>query len=279
VGSPGADGPAADPNGESIGSDEKIGIRDLCVSYPLGRTVVQALAHIELSIRAGEFCAVVGPSGCGKSTLLRVVAGLQEPSSGSTHIRRDHPSRPQQAMVFQGRSVFPWMTVIDNAAYGLRTRGYSRAESEDIAAEWLRQVGLGDFLRAWPRQLSEGMRQRVAIVRAFAVDPEVLLMDEPFGALDEQTRLLLQDELLRVWQSTGKTVLFVTHSIDEAIILADRVVVLSSRPGSVKADIPIPISRPRTVEAVRSDPECGALFLRIWRLLRDEALDAVEDVA
>jgi NitT/TauT family transport system ATP-binding protein len=182
-------------------------------------------------------------------------------------------------MVFQGRSVFPWMTVIDNAAYGLRTRGYSRAESEDIAAEWLRQVGLGDFLRAWPRQLSEGMRQRVAIVRAFAVDPEVLLMDEPFGALDEQTRLLLQDELLRVWQSTGKTVLFVTHSIDEAIILADRVVVLSSRPGSVKADIPIPISRPRTVEAVRSDPECGALFLRIWRLLRDEALDAVEDVA
>lgn len=253
----------------------KITFRNLSVVFPLGRSTVHALDCIDLSVPEGQFCAIVGPSGCGKSTLLRTLAGLQQPTSGVATIARGVGDRPAQAMVFQGRSVFPWMSVLDNAAYGLRALGVSRVEREEVAERWLRQVGLGDFLHAWPRQLSEGMRQRVAIVRAFAVDPDVLLMDEPFGALDEQTRLILQDELLRVWQASGKTVLFVTHSIDEAMILADRIVVLSSRPGRVKADIDVPFARPRTVEAVRSDPAFGNLFLRIWGLLRDEALEAV----
>lgn len=251
----------------------KVSIENLTVEYPLGRTHVRALSAVHLVLPPGEFCAVVGPSGCGKSTLLRVVAGLQPATHGTVTIQQQDPDAPLQAMVFQGRSVFPWMTVLDNAAYGLRQRGVPQAEREEIAERWLRLVGLGDFLRAWPRQLSEGMRQRVAIVRAFAVDPEVLLMDEPFGALDEQTRLVLQDELLRVWQATNKTVLFVTHSIDEAMILADRIIVLSSRPGRVIADIAVPFPRPRSVEAVRSDPAFGALFLHIWGLLRAETND------
>lgn len=253
----------------------KVAIENLTVEYPLGRTSVRALSAVHLALPPREFCAVVGPSGCGKSTLLRVVAGLQPATHGAVTIQQLNPDTPLQAMVFQGRSVFPWMTVLDNAAYGLRQRGVPQAEREEIAERWLRLVGLGDFLRAWPRQLSEGMRQRVAIVRAFAVDPEVLLMDEPFGALDEQTRLVLQDELLRVWQATNKTVLFVTHSIDEAMILADRIIVLSSRPGRVIADIAVPFPRPRSVEAVRSDPAFGALFLRIWGLLRTETNDLV----
>jgi NitT/TauT family transport system ATP-binding protein len=258
--------------------DAKIDVRDVSVAFTLGRSTVQALRDIDLQVPTGQFCAVVGPSGCGKSTLLRVVAGLQQPTAGSVRIERERTDTPLQAMVIQGRSVFPWMTVLDNAAYGLRLQGVGRVERDEIAEHWLRQVGLGDFLNAWPRQLSEGMRQRVAIVRAFAVDPEVLLMDEPFGALDEQTRLLLQEELLRVWQATGKTVIFVTHSIDEAIILADRIIVLSSRPGRIKADISVPFERPRTVAAVRSDAEFGALFLRIWELLRSEAHEAVATV-
>jgi NitT/TauT family transport system ATP-binding protein len=258
---------------------EKLTIDDVTVRFPLGRTTVTALNGVSLHVPAGQFCAVVGPSGCGKSTLLRVIAGLVHPTSGGVYLRRETDGAPLQAMVFQGRSVFPWMTVLDNAAYGLAMRGVDRVEREAIAEQLLRQVGLGDFVGAFPAQLSEGMRQRVAIVRAFAVDPELLLMDEPFGALDEQTRLILQDELLRVWETTGKTVLFVTHSIDEAMILADRIVVMSARPGRVKADIDVPFARPRTVAAVRSDPQFASLFLRIWSLLRDEAVVAARESA
>ncbi len=248
----------------------KLDIRDLTVAYPLGRITVTAVDRVSLSIPAGQFCAIVGPSGCGKSTLLRAISGLVQPAAGTIAIARETDDKPLQAMVFQGRSVFPWMTVLENAAYGLAMRGVDRQEREAVAASLLRQVGLGEFLQAYPAQLSEGMRQRVAIVRAFAVDPELLLMDEPFGALDEQTRLILQSELLRIWETTGKTVVFVTHSIDEAMILADRIIVLSARPGRIKADITVPFARPRTVEAVRSAPEFASLFLRIWSLLRDE---------
>ena len=250
---------------------DKLTIRDLTVAFALVRGSVTAVDRVSISIPAGQFCAVVGPSGCGKSTLLRSVAGLVAPTSGTVAVNRETADRPLQAMVFQGRSVFPWMTVLANASYGLKMLGVSREERDEIASTLLRQVGLGEFLQAYPSQLSEGMRQRVAIARAFAVDPELLLMDEPFGALDEQTRLILQDELLRIWEQTGKTVIFVTHSIDEAMILADRVLVMSARPGTIKADITIPFSRPRTVEAVRSDPAFAALFLEIWSLLRNEA--------
>jgi NitT/TauT family transport system ATP-binding protein len=249
----------------------KLRVDHLSVTFPLGRATVTALDDVSLTIAPGEFCAVVGPSGCGKSTLLRAIAGLNSPSSGTITIDRSSRDTPLQAMVFQGRSIFPWQTVLQNAAYGLAMQGVQRLEREEIAERWLRQVGLGEFLQAYPAQLSEGMRQRVAIVRAFAVNPEVLLMDEPFGALDEQTRLILQDELLRIWEATSKTVLFVTHSIDEAMILADRIVVMSARPGTLKADLRVPFPRPRSVEAVRSEAAFSKLFLEIWALLRDEA--------
>jgi NitT/TauT family transport system ATP-binding protein len=255
----------------------KLRIEHVSVTFPLGRGVVRALDDVSLTIAEGEFCAVVGPSGCGKSTLLRAVAGLNLPAQGKITIvpaqskAKAERATPLQAMVFQGRSIFPWQTVLHNAAYGLAMQGMPRLEREEIAERWLRQVGLGEFMQAYPAQLSEGMRQRVAIVRAFAVNPEVLLMDEPFGALDEQTRLILQDELLRLWETTGKTVLFVTHSIDEAMILADRIVVMSARPGTLKADVRVPFPRPRSVEAVRSEPVFSELFLHIWGLLRDEA--------
>ncbi|HLT20711.1 MAG TPA: ABC transporter ATP-binding protein [Thermomicrobiales bacterium] len=253
----------------------KLTVSNLTVQFPLGRDIVTALDNVSFELAAGEFCAIVGPSGCGKSTLLRTIAGLNEPTSGSVQIHASDPTRPDQAMVFQGTSVFPWMTVLRNAAYGLEMRRVDQPERERIAGELLRQVGLGDFLNAYPRQLSEGMRQRVAIARAFAMDPEVLLMDEPFGALDEQTRLVLQDELLRIWEETGKTVVFVTHGIDEAMILADRIIVLSARPGTLKADIRVPFPRPRSIEGVRSDPEFNQLFLEIWGLLRQDAMTAI----
>jgi NitT/TauT family transport system ATP-binding protein len=253
----------------------KLSVQNVSVQFPLNRGIVTALHDVSFSLEDGEFCAIVGPSGCGKSTLLRVIAGLTEPTSGSAVIESASEERPDQAMVFQGASVFPWMTVLRNAAYGLEMRDVAQPEREAIAERLLRQVGLGEFLMAYPSQLSEGMRQRVAIARAFAMDPEVLLMDEPFGALDEQTRLVLQDELLRIWEETGKTVVFVTHGIDEAMILADRIIVLSARPGTIKADIRVPFARPRTVEAVRSNPEFNELFLRIWELLRDDARDAL----
>lgn len=253
----------------------KLLVTDVAVRFPLGRETVTALTNLSFSIAPGEFCAVVGPSGCGKSTLLRLIAGLAQPSEGSVSIESDGSGKPLQAMVFQGTSVFPWMTVLQNAAYGLEMRGVSQPDREAVAERLLVQVGLGDFANAYPSQLSEGMRQRVAIARAFAVDPEVLLMDEPFGALDEQTRIILQDELLRIWEATGKTVVFVTHSIDEAMIIADRILVLSARPGTIKADIRVPFSRPRSVEAVRSNTEFNRLFLHIWSLLRDDAVTAV----
>lgn len=253
----------------------RLTVNNLTVDFPLGSGIVRALDDVSFELEAGEFCAIVGPSGCGKSTLLRAIAGLTEPTGGAVTIASTDPARPDQAMVFQGTSVFPWMTVLRNAAYGLEMRGLDQPERERIAGDFLRQVGLGDFLNAYPSQLSEGMRQRVTIARAFAVDPEVLLMDEPFGALDEQTRLVLQDELLRIWEDTGKTVVFVTHGIDEAMILADRIIILSARPGTIKADIRVPFPRPRWLETVRSDPEFNELFLEIWGLLRDDAMVAI----
>ncbi len=252
----------------------KLQVDGVTVQFPLGRQVVTALDDISFRVNQGEFCAVVGPSGCGKSTLLRVISDLTTPTSGTVDITPGDTGNPLQAMVFQGTSVFPWMTVLQNAAYGLEMRGVSQPEREQIAERLLHQVGLGEFLTAYPSQLSEGMRQRVAIARAFAVDPELLLMDEPFGALDEQTRIILQDELLRIWEATGKTVIFVTHSIDEAIILADRIIVMSARPGRIREEILVPFSRPRSVETARSDPEFSKLFLHIWSLLRDDAVFA-----
>ncbi|HBY94200.1 MAG TPA: mannosyltransferase [Chloroflexi bacterium] len=236
-----------------------------------GNRAIAALGPLDLEVRAGEFVCIVGPSGCGKSTLLRLIAGLETPTAGT--LRRAEPSdsaRPFNSLVFQGDSTFPWMTVHGNVEYGLRVRGVPAGRREAVVSRMLRTVGLATFAEAYPYQLSGGMRQRVALGRALANDPEVLLMDEPFGALDEQNRILLQDELLRIWDQTDKTVLFVTHSIDEAVVLGDRVLVMSAAPGRIKDEIRVPFPRPREVYRLKRDPAFGELTYRIWETLRDE---------
>jgi NitT/TauT family transport system ATP-binding protein len=232
--------------------------------------MVEAIRDVDLSVEPGEFCVIVGPSGCGKTTFLRILAGLERPTAGQLDLRGSLEGTPTNALVFQGRSVFPWLTVRDNVAYGLKLHGVGRRERRQTTDRMLELVGLARFGRAYPHQLSEGMRQRVAIARALAVDPDLLLMDEPFGALDEQTRFILQEELLRIWETTRKTVVFVTHSIDEALTLADRIVVFTAQPGTVKATLPVPFPRPRELTAVRSDPAFARLFREIWELLREE---------
>jgi NitT/TauT family transport system ATP-binding protein len=250
------------------------------VAQGVGRTFlnpagsIDAVNDLTLSIAPGEFCVIVGPSGCGKSTFLRMLASLDEPTSGRLDVSATNGQPPTNAVVFQGRSLFPWLTVADNLAYGLKLQKTPKAEREVIVDELLAVLGLRSSGDVFPHQISEGMRQRVAIGRALAVDPDLLLMDEPFGALDEQTRFLLQEELLRIWESTGKTVVFITHSIDEAITLADRIVVMSAQPGTIRAVIDVPFGRPRTMDSVRTDPAFGALFAQTWDLLRDEVTTA-----
>jgi NitT/TauT family transport system ATP-binding protein len=248
--------------------------------YVRGRQI-DALAGLDLEIGRGEFFCIVGPSGCGKTTLLRILAGLERQSSGTIEVARDAVEtgdhrKPLNAMVFQEQSIFPWMSVRDNVAFGLKAQGVGKSERYRIVDPYIRTVGLAGFEDALPHQLSGGMKQRVSIARAFANDPEILLMDEPFAALDEQTKLILQAELLRIWDETRKTVLYVTHSIDEAIVLADRILVMSARPGRIKeiVDISEVFGRPRQVETVKSSSQYGELFGRVWTQLRDEVTAA-----
>jgi len=229
---------------------------------------VTAVQDVTFSVAEGEFVCLVGPSGCGKTSLLRAIAGLQPISGGKLHVGRSDEKRPATAMVFQGAAVFPWLTVLENVSYGLRTRGLPYAQQIAIAREWIARVKLERFAEAYPHQLSGGMQQRVGLARAFAYNAEILLMDEPFGALDAQTRLILQDTLLELWQASGSTVLFVTHSIDEALTLADRLLVMSARPGRILSDERVLLPRPREAVALRSDPQYGALFGKVWSLLR-----------
>ena len=237
---------------------------------------ILALDGLDLRVRVGEFVCLVGPSGCGKTTLLRLLGGLEEASAGRLTLQAGRDGRPAQAMVFQGQALLPWRRVRDNIAYGLELRGVEARRRRVIAGELMARVGLERFAAAYPHELSEGMRQRANIARALAVDPAVLLMDEPFANLDELNRLLLQEELLRLWAMSGQTVVFVTHSIDEALVLADRIVVLSARPGRVVADIPVPFPRPRSLMALKGTPEYGALSARIWELLRASMHEGAE---
>jgi NitT/TauT family transport system ATP-binding protein len=229
-----------------------------------------ALDDISIDIADGSFFVIVGPSGCGKTTLLRMLGGLDAVTQGTIEIRGAAPGRPQHSIVFQGDSIFPWMTVWDNAAYGLRMRKAPKAEADAIVKHYLDRTGLTRYAALYPHQLSGGMRQRVSIARAFANDPEILLMDEPFSALDEQNRTILQQELLRIWEDDKKTVVFITHSVDEAVTLGDRILVMSASPGRAKAIIDVPFERPRNVLELRHDPRYGDIVYRIWGYLKDE---------
>lgn len=235
---------------------------------PRRRPPVLALDHIDLEITGKQIVTIVGPSGCGKTTLLRILAGLENVTSGSAEITTDDRENPVTSTVFQEGSVFPWLTVRRNVEYGLKLRGVSRQERRAVSDSLIEKVGLTNFANAYPNSLSGGMRQRVSVARAFANGPQILLMDEPFASVDEQTRTVLQEELLRLWSEFERTVLLVTHSIDEAIVLSDRILVMSPRPGRVIADIPVSFPRPRRVVELRKHPDYGDLYTRIWSLLR-----------
>jgi len=233
-----------------------------------GREPVVALERFDLAVDEGEFVCLLGPSGCGKSTLLNIVAGFVRPTGGRVSLDGTEVTSPgrDRGVVFQDHALFPWFRVGQNVEFGLKMAGTSRPERERIANRYLDLVGLRAFRAAYPKELSGGMKQRVAIARALANDPKILLMDEPFGSLDAQTRRLMQDELTKIWAATGKTILFVTHAIEESLLLADRVVVMSPRPGRIKAVLAISLARPRSDVA----PDFVALKAEIQELLRGE---------
>jgi NitT/TauT family transport system ATP-binding protein len=245
-------------------------------TFVIGGRPFVALEKLNLEVAEGTFFCIVGPSGCGKTTLLRILAGLESPSEGRVECARRGTESPRMSMVFQGDSIFPWMSVWDNAAYALRLRGVASAAIKETVDFYLHRTGLRHFADCYPHQLSGGMKQRVSIARAFANDPEILLMDEPFSALDEQNKTLLQEELLRIWEETRKTVLFITHSVDEAVTLGDRIMVMTAHPGRVKAIIDVPFERPRSVLELRTERSYGDLVYRIWGHLRDEVQQARE---
>ena len=238
---------------------------------------VTALKDFSLEVNEGEFVCVVGPSGCGKSTFLRILAGLLPPTSGEVKILPgEDPTKPLNNVVFQEYAIFPWKKVIDNVAFGLEMRGYSRKERYSIANDWLDRVGLRKFAKYYPHQISGGMKQRVSIARALANDPEVLLMDEPLGALDAQTRTVMQDELLHIWEAYRKTVVYITHSIEEAVLLGDRVVLMTAHPGTNKAIFDVDIPRPRDIKTTGT-AEFASLSYNIWEALRDEVIRTMEE--
>lgn len=254
-------------------SDAKVLLDGVTKRFP-GAEEVTALEGVSLEIGESEFVSIVGPSGCGKSTLLRLVAGLQRPTAGTVDIRQSRPDRPKTAMVFQEHALFPWLSVRDNVSFGPRNRGVGKREAAGIADEQLSRLGLTRFADFYPHQLSGGMKQRVGIARALAQDAEVLLMDEPLGALDAQTRTLLQEQILELRQASRPTVLYITHAIDEAVFLSDRVLLMSARPGRIRDEIPLDFGEDRGPE-LRGTEEFAKLSQDIWNHLRDEVQAAM----
>ncbi len=251
----------------------KLRIHEVTVSFRARRGLeLMAIDRLSLDVADGEIVSIVGPSGCGKSTLLRLVAGLVRPSSGEIRLDGHVVTDPgaDRGMVFQSYTLFPWLTVRGNVEFGPRIRGMPDAYCRDMAGRFIQMVGLAGFEGAYPKELSGGMMQRVAIARALANDPEVLLMDEPFGALDAQTRAFMQELLLDIWQKTRKTILFVTHDIDEALFLGDRVYVMTARPGRLRAEVSVALPRPRTFLATMSE-EFVATKREVLAMIREEA--------
>jgi NitT/TauT family transport system ATP-binding protein len=251
-------------------------LRDVAMSYGDGAEAVKALESIDLTIKEHEFVTIVGPSGCGKSTLLYLVGGFLRPTAGSLRLREQPISGPgpDRGIVFQRYSLFPWLTVRGNIGYGLTEKGVRRAERDRIVDEHVRLVHLQGFEDRYPRELSGGMQQRVALAQTLACGPDILLMDEPFGALDAQTRRILQDEVRRIWRRDARTVLFVTHDVEEAVALGTRIVVMAARPGRVKEVI----ERGFDVgdgEELEANPAFSALKLRIWRSVKEEVEGAL----
>jgi NitT/TauT family transport system ATP-binding protein len=252
-----------------------IEIRGVHKEFVKGERRVMALQDIDLDVAQREFVAILGPSGCGKSTLLNMVAGFDRPTRGSVKVEGEEivdPS-PRRCVVFQEPALFPWLTVMDNVVFGPKTRRQPAAEYRPRAAQIIEQVGLRGFEASYPAELSGGMRQRVGIARVLIMEPRVLLMDEPFGSLDAQTRSLMQELLLALWQRHQQTVLFITHDIEEALLLADRVCVMTARPGRIKKSIPVPMPRPRAIELTLS-PEFNALRREVLELIREESVRA-----
>ncbi|WNV77096.1 ABC transporter ATP-binding protein [Geodermatophilus sp. DSM 44513] len=250
-------------------------VRGVSKVFRRGGRSVTALAGVDLQAREGEFVVVIGPSGCGKSTLLHVLGGFETASSGEVVVGGTVVREPgrDRGMVFQKATLFPWWTIERNVAWPLEVAGATRRQCRERAGELLDLVGLTGFADAYPGELSGGMQQRAGIARTLALEPNVLLMDEPFGALDAQTRELMQEELNRIWQQAGITVVFITHDINEAVFLGDRVLVMSGRPGSIIADVPIDLPRPRDND-VKGSQEFAGYHARLWSLLRDEAIAA-----
>ena len=251
----------------------RLDLEHLKLAYERHGSDFLALTDVNLSIADGEFVTIVGPSGCGKSTLLMLIAALLRPSGGTVRLdgKPVGAPGPDRALVFQDFALLPWRTVLANVELGLELKGMRAPERAAVARQHIAMVGLSQFERAYPHQLSGGMRQRVGIARALAVEPEVLLMDEPFGALDAQIRQVMGSELLRIWERGRKTILFVTHDIDEAIYLADRIIVMSASPGRIIADIPVSLARPRPLE-IRNEPAFTAYRQQIWDLLQREVM-------
>lgn len=249
-----------------------VNIKDLSMHFD----TLSVFDDINLHVGDNEFVSILGPSGCGKTTLLRIIAGIEQAATGKVMVggEETRKPRPDTTLVFQNFRLLPWRTVEDNVAYGLRLRRKNKTKARVEAQPYVKMVGLEGREKKYPYELSGGMQQRVGLARALAIQPDILLMDEPFGALDAQTRELMQDELMRIWSADRKTVIFVTHSIDEAIVLSDRVIVMQSNPGRIVEDIQIPFERPRNVAEIRTDPRFTKLRAEMWGMLRQEAVNA-----
>ena len=265
----------SDPDSERPRGVPKVGLSDICLSYRTqSEERLLALDHINLEVRAGEFLCIVGPSGCGKSTLLHLIAGLQSQTSGQILVDGKPVQGPgtDRIMIFQDHALFPWLTVGENVEFGMKMKGVPKLGRREKVEYYLSLVHLAKFEKSYIHQLSGGMRQRVAIARALATEPDVLLMDEPFAALDAQTRDLLHDELERIWSETGRTIIFVTHNVREAVRLGDRVVLLTFRPGRVKNEFHVDLPRPRSLE----DPEVALAARAVLDELREETNRSLE---